>query len=133
MKMTLVRRKIACSIFPEHLRHFKEGGLSEKTIALAGFRSTPVSEVETALKLSLNGVNSTYRVPYPNFDGYLRYRVFPAYASPGGKKRKYVQAVDSSPHLYFHPLFPKEAFTNPSTPIYLIEGEKKVLALGQQG
>ena len=113
-------------IQPAHLSNLRASGLTDATISSAGLYSAD----ETALKalLGFGGCGSGLVFPY---DGtYFRTRIDRAgpdgkrYRAPAGKgNRLYLAGLRGSP----------EVLSDPSTPIYVTEGEKKTLAACQAG
>lgn len=118
---------------PEHLDDLKRSGLNDDIIERLGFFAVRPHELK-----HLRGVTSAYALPYHNLDGSVncatRWKLFPSITTPDGHTQKYYQAPGSAPSLYLSPLFSwATVATDASSPIILVEGEKKAAAMCQQG
>ncbi len=76
-----------------------------------------------------------YVIPYPGTDGFYRIRFLEPYTAPGEKKaRKYSQPQDTKPHIYRDSSIRwATIIKNPAREIYIVEGEKKTIALCKLG
>jgi hypothetical protein len=109
-----------------HLADLQESGLTDETIQAAGIYTVPTDEIAKKLGGLAEGVESALAFPYPNCDGFERFKVWRAEGSPGPK---YLQKTGTPNHLYF----PSEVELRGDSPLLIVEGEKKALALWQEG
>ena len=114
---------------PDHLADIRRSGLTDETILRAGFQSVPLRDVVRELKTNPYYLTSAYRIPYPETEGYARFRCFYEH---GKKGQKYLQPKESQIRVYF-PGGMTDALSDPTTPLYIIEGEKKALRAHQEG
>jgi hypothetical protein len=117
------------NLLPAHIADLRRSGLSDDAITLAGFEMVTVQQIKMILGFDLSGIDSAYKIPYPNCDGFSRLRCFPA---EGAKIAKYYQKKDSGNRLYIPPAVASK-LDDLSTTIYLTEGEKKALRASQEG
>jgi putative DNA primase/helicase len=110
----------------EHLADLKKSGLKDETIRAAGVYTVPPDEVGKKLGGLANGVVSALAFPYPECGGFERFKAF---RDEGKTGPKYLQKAGTPNHLY---LPPKIDLTEES-PLLVVEGEKKALALWQAG
>jgi len=82
----------------------------------------------------------SYLIPYFDLDGhsisFSRQRFLAPYVPPGEKKeRRYTQPAGASPRFYLAPLGVRwqRIATDPATPLFVTEGEKKAAALCKLG
>lgn len=120
------------TLAPAHRADLEKSGLTESTIDALQCTSLRPKEVP------LKSAESAFQIPYFDIHGqpnrFYRLKLMPAISDPNGHKIKYWQPADTAPHLYLAPLLPWEAIaTDPTWPLYLIEGEKKAAAGIQSG
>ena len=120
------------SLFPEHLADLRKSGLAHPMIETMRVRSLTPEGFEQATAKKFSGVDSYLAFPYPGIEGYVRYKLFPPILDEEGKLLKYFQPKDSGCHLYILPQV-RKALSDPSIPIFLVEGEKKSAVLVQTG
>ena len=120
------------TLAPHHLADLQRSGLSDDTIAQAGIQTVPPRNIRKRLGFDFSDLDSMYEIPYPNRDGFSRFRCFPA---ENKKIAKYLQPKDSGCHLYVPPQIVKKlaGHVNPNEPTYITEGEKKALKASQEG
>jgi len=124
---------------PEHRLDLEKSGLLDDTISHARIETVhPPSQITKALGFDIPGLVSAYRIPFPPFDGYERFKLF--YASgaerghDGKKKPKYIQRKGTSNRLYIPaPLWESGIMQDINTTLYITEGEKKALKATQEG
>lgn len=112
-----------------HLEDLKKSGLLDETILKAGIKSIPLDQLVKQLSFSIPNLISAYEIPY-NKD-FSRFKVFYS-NNNNGKKLKYLQGKNTGNRLYI-PSDVKPILNNPSTPLYITEGEKKALKATQEG
>ena len=132
----LLSRAYDGALAPEHRADLEKSGLREDIIALHFLRSVPPHMIARLLGFDAAGVRSAmlfpYRTPAGGFASLVRMKVFPALVSNDGQQIKYLQPRGTSPRLYFCVPALREVLSGPA-PIWLIEGEKKALAVAQRG
>lgn len=114
-----------------HLEDLRKSGLTDETIIEAGIESVAPGDINRELGYSPSGLMSTYRIPYPQTDGFCRYRAFYDGNTLEGKP-KYLQVKGTGNRLYI----PKKArviLNEFSIPLYFTEGEKKTAKACQEG
>jgi hypothetical protein len=111
---------------PAHLADLQESGLTNETIQAAGIYTVPTDEISKKLGSLAEGVVGALAFPYPNCDGFERFKVWRAEGDAGPK---YLQKAGTPNHLYF----PSEVELRGDSPLLIVEGEKKALALWQEG
>jgi hypothetical protein len=122
---------------PEHLADLRKSGLTDETIRMQKFRSTPPSMIGSLLGFETPKVVSAYLIPFADPRGgglwldHVRVKVFPAIATEQGTI-KYLQPRRSGVRLFF-PLASLDGVLRMADPLYLIEGEKKALSVAQLG
>ena len=124
------------ALAPEHLANILASGLFQATIALHKLRSVPPDLIDRLLGFKTPKVMSAYLLPFPSPDDggwfdHVRLRIFPAYEDDRGGTVKYLQPKGTAPRLYFP--IPSMAALRASEPVYLVEGERKSLAVAQLG
>jgi Domain of unknown function (DUF3854) len=140
------------SLHPEHLADLRKSGLSNETIGLHKIRSVPPAMIEPLLGFTLREVMSAYVIPFPDPRGgwmdHVKVKVFGSNEVTevrgdeieehrerwryNGGKRKYLVRRCSSPRLYF-PIPTMQRALESDEPLWLVEGMKKALAVGQLG
>ena len=131
----------APSLRPEHREHLQSSGLSDESIALA--RLTSMSPQQTRRLGYASGL-SGIAFPYPGteivVDGerhaYTRLRVDAERARAEGRRYENPLKARIERGLPFYPYIPEPVAAlrkDPSRPVFVTEGEKKALKLGQEG
>ncbi len=120
------------SFHSDHLADLRKSGLTDDTIALMNVYTVCPGDISRVLGWDPKEVNSILAFPYPNTDGFVRYKIFPAFKDKDGHTVKYLQKKGTGAHLYIlQPV--EEVLRNPSVPLAITEGEKKAAALVQSG
>lgn len=124
------------ALAPEHLRDLQNSGLSDETIAQQSLRSVPPSLIQPLLGFDVLRVRSALLLPFPDpcggFMNHVRLKVFPTLTDQQGHTVKYLQPRRSGVRLFF-PLATLPMALRGSAPLWLVEGEKKALAVAQLG
>lgn len=115
----------ALRLSKQHRDDLVKSGLSIETIEEAQLYSVPPI-IFKKLPAQMTAVTSMLAFPYPQTDGFVRYKLFP----PIGKM-KYYQEKGSGCHLYTPKLF-LDAISK-GQEVYITEGEKKALRACQEG
>jgi hypothetical protein len=122
------------ALAPDHLADLRKSGLTDATIRQQKIRSIPPDLIDRLLGFSTPEVTSAYLLPFPDPRGgwmdHIRMKVFPSFSLKTGTV-KYLQPKRSGVRLYF-PLATLDAVLHSAEPLYLVEGEKKALAVAQQ-
>jgi hypothetical protein len=100
--------------------------LTTETIQAAGIYTVPPDEIGKKLGGLGNGVLSALAFPYPGCEGHERYK---CWYQEGRSGPKYLQRKDAPNRLYLLPTVDLQG----ETPLLVVEGEKKTLALNQAG
>ena len=122
------------ALAPEHRADLEKSGLTMATIRASYIRSVPPAMIEPLLGRPhrLQDLRSAYLIPFRSprggFMDHVRLRLCPPFASGC----KYLQPTGSAPRLYFPGWTMEDACTG-TDPVWLIEGEKKALAVAQLG
>ena len=120
----------------EHLTDLRKSGLRDETIAAHFIRSVPLSMIPRLLGFDMPGTRSAMLFPYRAASGgfapLARVKLFPPLLSADGQQIKYLQPKQSAPRLYFCVPALSEVVSGPA-PLWLVEGEKKALAVAQRG
>lgn len=123
------------ALAPEHRADLEKSGLSDETIRLQRIRSVPSAMIDHLLGFPTPKVVSAYLIPFADPRGgwfdHVRMKVFPPHTDRNGTV-KYLQPKRSGVRLFF-PLATLGAVRHSSDPLYIVEGEKKSLAVGQTG
>src|SRR5262249_42389896 len=105
------------------------------TITCQKIRSVPPHMIAQLLGFDPRGVVSAYLIPFPNPRGgwldHVRLKVFPTLTTERGTV-KYLQPRGSGVRLFF-PLATLPAVLTSDAPLWIVEGEKKSLAIAQLG
>jgi len=116
------------SFHPDHLADLqKKSGLSDDTIRESAIYSVTPADINRKLGFNDPRIESVLAFPYPGCDGFERYKLFPSL-----EDRKYHQHKGAGNHIYI-PAAVASILKDPSTPIYITEGEKKALKTTQEG
>jgi hypothetical protein len=124
------------NLAPAHLADLRKSGLTDETIWLHGLRSVPPDQIRPLLGWDSPRIVSAYLVPYPSLGerGWLDHvvlRLFPVLETEGGSI-KYAQPKRTPPRLYI-PRLNRDAIMDGTTPLWVLEGQKKALAVAQLG
>jgi hypothetical protein len=124
------------ALAPEHRLDLEQSGLTRETVHLQGFRSIPPSMIAPLLGFDLPAIRSACLYPFPAPGGgwmdLVRMKIFPSLVDAKDHTTKYLQPRRSRPRVYFcrcvidHVLHGDE-------PLWVVEGEKKSLAVAQLG
>lgn len=114
------------SLHRDHLADLERSGLTLETVKAAGIYTVPPGEIGKKLGGGDVGIESLLAFPYPGCDGYERFRVW---YQEGKNGPKYKQRYGTSNRLYLPPVVDLEG----DSPLVIVEGEKKTLALVQAG
>lgn len=114
------------NLHSEHLADLRESGLSDNTINESGIYTVRPGDINRKLGRNDSRVNTLMAIPYPECNGFERYKPFPKHP------KKYLQRYLSKNHLYI-PSFVNGQLSDPSKPLHFTEGEKKTLKLNQEG
>jgi hypothetical protein len=125
----------AASLHPLHLADLRKSGLADATIRQQKIRTVPPHMIDVLLGFLAPGVTSAYLIPFPDPRGswmdHVRVKVFPSIETESGTI-KYLQPKHSGVRVYF-PITTLERGLYSTEALYLIEGEKKSLAVAQLG
>lgn len=130
---------------PQHRRDLHESGLTDETIAAAGFR-TSTDPVEIGRILNWKGpaqhLGPSLVIPFLSMangelNGFARIKPSTPITETNKKtgkvsKRKYEQPIGVAVHAYVTSAA-YDARNDPSIPLVITEGEKKALAIAQAG
>lgn len=120
------------SLHPDHLADLEKSGLSAATIHELNIHTVPPRWIGKHLGFDNPLIESVLCFPYPGLDGFCRDKVFPAIKGKDDHTVRYLQRKDSGVHLYIPPLA-RATLTDPSSPLFLTEGEKKAAKACQEG
>jgi hypothetical protein len=125
------------ALHPEHLADLRKSGLADETIQLQKIRSVPPHMMDLLVGFRVPAsVTSAYAIPYPDPTGgfmpHIRMKLFPPMTEEDGPTVKYLQPARSGVRLFF-PLATIPAVVGSEAPLWLVEGEKKALAVAQRG
>src|SRR5262245_16144564 len=128
--------RVTLPLHDEAVADLLKSGLSRATIAAAGlYTPSPgdlprllsprlVGKVRHVLVFPSDGVPSG--VPIRRPDEFIRCKLFPPVDDGQGHTIRYYQRAGTSPRLYL-PAAARPALADPTTPLYVTEGEKKAL------
>jgi hypothetical protein len=140
-------------LHPEHLADLRRSGLTDQTVRLQRIRSVPPSMIDQLLGYHAPRVRSAYVIPFADPCGgwldHVKLKVFgdedasslrgdhvePAKRERwryNGGQRKYLGRRAAPPRLFL-PLATLDRALRGDEVLYLIEGEKKALAVAQLG
>jgi hypothetical protein len=111
---------------PDHLKDLEKSGLTPETIEAAGVYTVRPADIGKAIGGNDAGIASALAFPYPGCNGYERYKL--RYLD-GASGPKYRQKAGTSNRLYTPPGVDLAG----DSPLMVVEGEKKTLALVQAG
>ncbi len=123
------------ALAPEHAADLAKSGLTAETIAAHYVRSVPPSMIHALLGFDspriLSALLFPFRSPAGGFMDHVRVKVFPPLIDHKGHKIKYLQRKGAPPRLYFSLSALREL--QASSPLWIVEGEKKCLAVCHVG
>ena len=118
-----------------HLADLRASGLTQETIALHRIRTVPPAMIARLLGFDVPAVQSAMLIPFPDpaggFLNHIRMKVFPP-VKARGQHIKYLQPRGSGTRLFFTLMNLRDVIDSAS-PLWLVEGEKKALAVAQLG
>jgi hypothetical protein len=125
------------ALAPAHLADLRQSGLSDETIRLHRIRSVPPAMIGALLGFDVARIRSALLIPFPDpqtggFMRHARVKVFPALRDSAGHGVKYLQPRGSGSRLFFTLRATRDVLEG-GTPLWLVEGEKKALAVAQLG
>lgn len=118
-------------LLPHHLADLRRSGLSDDTILRSGIFSAPEAQVREILGYGC-GVGMV--IPYYdllNGAGPVLYRI--RLDTPGPDGKRYRTPKGARNRLYMPLILDPAKVTDPTVPLYLVEGEKKALKAAQEG
>jgi hypothetical protein len=122
-----------CYLHPPHQADLDKSGITDATVDLQKIRDVPPNMIDQLLGFDVAQVTSALLFPFPDpaggFMKHVRMKVFPGITTKKGSI-KYLQPKDSGVRLYFCRAV-LAAVCSSDTPLYLVEGEKKSLAVAQ--
>jgi hypothetical protein len=122
------------ALAPAHRADLDKSGLTAETIQRQKIRSVSPDLIDRLLGFPTPHVISAYLIPFPDPRGgwmdHIRLKVFPSYPDAKSQTVKYLQPKRSGVRIYF-PLATLGAVLHAADPLYLVEGEKKALAVAQ--
>jgi len=121
---------------PNHLVDLRKSGLTDETLRRQRIRSIPPAMIGRLLGFDLPSIRSAVLIPFPDpaggFMDHIRVKIFPPANDREGHSIKYLQPKHSGVRLFF-PLATLGRVLGGSSPVWLVEGEKKALAVAQLG
>jgi len=132
----LLSRAYDGTLAPEHLADLRKSSITDDTIDLQFIRSVPPVMIPCLLGFDVAEIRSALLFPFRalagGFMNHVRVKIFPPLTNAAGHTMKYFQARGSGPRLYFAVSCLREAREG-DAPLWLVEGEKKALAVAQLG
>jgi hypothetical protein len=125
-------------LHPPHLADLRKSGLTDATIRAQKIRTVmPPNVIDAIAGFRVPAsITSAYVIPYPDPRGgwmdHVRMKVFPAITEGDGPTVKYLQPPGSGVRVFF-PIATLSAVIGSESPLWLVEGEKKSLAVAQLG
>jgi hypothetical protein len=124
------------ALHAEHLSDLRKSGLTDETIHQQKIRTVPPAMINALVGFDTPKVVSAYLLPYADPAGgwmqHVRMKIFPALTEEGGSTVKYLQPVGSGIRIFF-PVTALAGVLRTTEPLWVVEGEKKALAVAQQG
>ena len=124
------------ALAPEHRADLYKSGLTDETIGRQFIRSLPPAMVSPLLGRDRPDICSALLFPFRSPAGglmdHVRVKIFPSLTDYDGHHVKYLQPKGSTPRLYFVAACLPEVLEG-EAPLWLVEGEKKSLAVAQLG
>jgi hypothetical protein len=131
METLIDNSQIKTRLHPAHYADLQKSGLSDDTIAEAGFVTVAPGDIHKELGFNHEGILNVMKIPYPGSDGFARFKV--SYRPDHqGRKPKYIQKKDTGNHLYIQAKV-RPSLSDPTIPITITEGEKKAAKGCQEG
>jgi hypothetical protein len=122
-------------LHPPHEEDLTKSGITKGTVALQKIRSVPPHMIDLLLDFRTPKVRSALLFPFPHpaggFIDLVRMKIFPPLTTKTGTT-KYLQPRASAPRLYFC-IAVLDQVRERVGPLWLVEGEKKSLAVAQLG
>jgi hypothetical protein len=129
------------ALHPLHRADLHKSKLSDETIAAQRIRSVPPNMIGQLLRFNMPGVVSAMLIPFADpaggFMDFPRMKIFPTLTKESGRGNqkktthiKYLQPKASGVRLFF-PIATMHAACESMETLYVVEGEKKSLALAQ--
>jgi hypothetical protein len=118
------------ALHPDHLAYLRQRGILDDTISAAGLHSSRPQDLQRLAGRPVPDDTSGLVIPYPHAEGYQRVRLFPPLTTVDGREQKFGQPVGSAVRLFVPPGL---SLDQPDTPLFIVEGELKALALWQIG
>jgi hypothetical protein len=124
-------------LHPEHLADLRKSGITDETIRVQKIRTIPPRMLDLLAGFTVPAmVTSAYVIPYADpaggFMPHVRMKVFPPITEGDGPTLKYLQPPRSGVRVFF-PIATLAAVVDSDAPLWLLEGEKKSLAVAQRG
>lgn len=123
------------ALAPLHREDLHRSSLTDDTITQQKIRSIPPAMIDRLLGFDAPKVDSAYLIPFADPRGgwldHVRMKIFPTLTTETGMI-KYLQPRRSGVRIYF-PIATLDAVLRTADPLYIIEGEKKALAVAQLG
>ncbi len=124
------------SLALEHREDLEKSGLNPETIHLQRIRSVPPWLIPNLLGFDKLAIVSALLFPFPDptggFMDHIRVKIFPTFKEKDRQTTKYLQPKNSGVRLFF-PLQTMTEVLQGNSPLWLVEGEKKSLAVAQLG
>jgi hypothetical protein len=124
------------ALAPEHHDDLAHSGLTTETIRAHFIRAVPPTMLPTLLGFPVAAIRSALLFPFRSPDGgffdHIRLKVFPPFTDARGRAVKYLGPKDAPPRLYFT-TGSLPALPDARVPLWVVEGAKKALAVGQLG
>ncbi|MCZ6624412.1 MAG: DUF3854 domain-containing protein [Deltaproteobacteria bacterium] len=124
------------SLAPDHREDLKKSGLNPETIHMQRIRSVPPWLIPRLLGFNIPNINSALLFPFPDpsdgFMDHVRMKIFPIITNRDTQTIKYLQPKNTGVRLFF-PYQAMEEVLHGLNPLWLVEGEKKSLAVAQIG
>jgi Domain of unknown function (DUF3854) len=132
----LLSSVFAGDLAPAHRADLERSTITSETARAQFIRSVPPNLISPLLGFHVGGIQSAmlfpFLSPHGGFMSHVRVKVFPPLTDRKGHAVKYLQPKGSSPRLYFIAAG-LGAVTAGIEPLWIVEGEKKSLAVAQQG
>ena len=124
------------TLMPEHREDLRKSGLTDETVARQRICSVFPQKIRRLMGRRIRGVESALLFPFADpaggFMNHIRLKIFPPLKDADGHTVKYLQPKGSAVRLFF-PLATIAEGLHGETPLWLVEGEKKSLAVAQLG
>ncbi len=124
------------ALAPDHRVDLQKSSLTDDTIRAHFIRSVPPAMIRPLLGFDLPEIRSAllfpFRSPAGGFLDHVRLKVFPMLTDAAGHTMKYLGPKGAAPRLYFT-IWSLPILEDSTVPLWLVEGSKKGLAVGQLG